>query len=41
MLVASMGEDLKTTVQMLTDDKQQLTSALLNSAQHLSTHQVI
>lgn len=40
MLVASMGEDLKTTVQTLTEDKQQLASALINSAKHLSTHQV-
>lgn len=40
MLVASMGEDLETTVQTLTEDKQQLASALINSAKHLSTHQV-
>ncbi|CAK1543961.1 unnamed protein product [Leptosia nina] len=39
MLVASMGEDLETQVQSLTEDKKHLADALLNSAQHLSTHQ--
>ncbi|CAG9787293.1 unnamed protein product [Diatraea saccharalis] len=41
MLVASMGEDLETQVQSLNEDKKHLANALLNSAQHLSTHQVI
>lgn len=40
MLVASMGEDLETQVQSLNEDKKHLANALLNSAQHLSTHQV-
>ncbi|KAJ8724489.1 hypothetical protein PYW08_015963 [Mythimna loreyi] len=39
MLVASMGEDLETQVQSLNEDKKHLASALLSSAQHLSTHQ--
>lgn len=39
MLVASMGEDLETQVQSLNEDKKHLADALLNSAQHLSTHQ--
>ncbi|XP_037302350.1 golgin-45-like, partial [Manduca sexta] len=39
MLVASMGEDLETQVQSLNEDKKHLANALLNSAQHLSTHQ--
>lgn len=40
MLVASMGEDLEIQVQSLNEDKKHLANALLNSAQHLSTHQV-
>lgn len=40
MLVASMGEDLETQVQSLNEDKKHLANALLNSVQHLSTHQV-
>lgn len=40
MLVASMGEDLETQVHTLNEDKKHLANALLNSAQHLSTHQV-
>ncbi|XP_026330334.1 golgin-45 [Hyposmocoma kahamanoa] len=39
MLVASMGEDLEVQVQSLNEDKKHLANALLNSAQHLSTHQ--
>ncbi|XP_013194069.1 golgin-45 [Amyelois transitella] len=39
MLVASMGEDLEIQVQSLNEDKKHLANALLNSAQHLSTHQ--
>ncbi|XP_050667081.1 golgin-45 [Leptidea sinapis] len=39
MLVASMGEDLEVQVQSLNDDKKHLANALLNSAQHLTTHQ--
>lgn len=39
LLVAAMGEDLETRVHLLTEDKLQLARALLNSAQHLSTHQ--
>lgn len=39
MLVASMGEDLEIQVQSLNEDKKHLADALLNSAQHLSTHQ--
>ncbi|CAG4945602.1 unnamed protein product [Colias eurytheme] len=39
MLVASMGEDLETQVQSLNEDKKHLANALINSAQHLSTHQ--
>lgn len=40
MLVASMGEDLETQVNSLNEDKKHLANALINSAQHLSTHQV-
>ncbi|KPI99971.1 PREDICTED: golgin-45 [Papilio xuthus] len=39
MLVASMGEDLEIQVQSLNEDKKHLANALINSAQHLSTHQ--
>ncbi|XP_041968627.1 golgin-45 isoform X2 [Aricia agestis] len=39
MLVASMGEDLEVQVQSLNEDKKHLADALLNSSQHLSTHQ--
>lgn len=39
MLVASMGEDLETQVNSLNEDKKHLANALINSAQHLSTHQ--
>ncbi|CAH0723820.1 unnamed protein product, partial [Brenthis ino] len=39
MLVASMGEDLEFQVQSLNEDKKHLANALVNSAQHLSTHQ--
>ncbi|XP_028170590.1 golgin-45 [Ostrinia furnacalis] len=39
MLVASMGEDLETQVHTLNEDKKHLANALINSAQHLSTHQ--
>ncbi|XP_043289850.1 golgin-45 isoform X2 [Venturia canescens] len=39
LLVAAVGEDLQTKVHLLTEDKLQLARALLNSAQHLSTHQ--
>ncbi|XP_034828492.1 golgin-45 [Maniola hyperantus] len=39
MLVASMGEDLEFQVHSLNEDKKHLANALVNSAQHLSTHQ--
>lgn len=39
LLVAAVGEDLETRVNLLTEDKLQLSKALLNSAKHLSTHQ--
>ncbi|XP_033323167.2 golgin-45 isoform X1 [Megalopta genalis] len=39
LLVAAVGEDLETKVHLLTEDKLQLARALLNSSQHLSTHQ--
>lgn len=39
LLVAAVGEDLETKVHLLTEDKLQLSRALLNSAQHLNTHQ--
>ncbi|XP_014470513.1 PREDICTED: golgin-45 [Dinoponera quadriceps] len=39
LLVAAVGEDLETRVHLLTEDKLQLARALLNSAQHLTTHQ--
>lgn len=38
LLVAAVGEDLQTRVNVLTEDKLQLARALLNSAQNLSTH---
>ncbi|XP_020281880.1 golgin-45 isoform X2 [Pseudomyrmex gracilis] len=39
LLVAAVGEDLETRVDLLTKDNLQLARALLNSAQSLSTHQ--
>ncbi|XP_071856299.1 golgin-45 isoform X2 [Bombus fervidus] len=39
LLVAAVGEDLETKVHLLTEDKLQLSRALLNSAENLSTHQ--
>lgn len=39
LLVAAVGEDLETRVQHLTQDKLQLARALLNSANHLTSHQ--
>lgn len=39
LLVAAVGEDLETRVNLLTEDKLQLSKALLNSAKYLSTHQ--
>ncbi|XP_060526552.1 golgin-45 [Cylas formicarius] len=39
LLVAAVGEDLETRVQHLTEDKLSLARALLNSANHLTTHQ--
>ena len=39
LLVAAVGEDLESKVHLLTEDKLQLSQALLNSAQNLSTHQ--
>ncbi|XP_008546794.1 golgin-45 [Microplitis demolitor] len=39
LLVAAVGEDLETKVHILTEDKLQLSQALLNSARHLNTHQ--
>lgn len=38
LLVAAVGEDLQTKVNVLTEDKLQLARALLNSAHNLSTH---
>lgn len=38
LLVAAVGEDLQTRVNVLTEDKLQLARALLNSAQNLSSH---
>lgn len=38
LLVAAVGEDLQTRVNVLTEDKLQLARALLNSAHSLSTH---
>ena len=37
--MAAVGEDLETRVQHLTEDKLQLARALLNSANHLTSHQ--
>ncbi|KAJ8971709.1 hypothetical protein NQ317_006011 [Molorchus minor] len=39
LLVAAVGEDLETRVQHLTEDKLALARALLNSANHLTSHQ--
>jgi hypothetical protein len=38
LLVASIGEDLQTRVNVLTEDKLQLARALLNTAENLSSH---
>lgn len=38
LLVAAVGEDLQTRVNVLTEDKLQLARALLNSAHNISTH---
>lgn len=38
LLVAAVGEDLQTKVNVLTEDKLQLARALLNSAHNLSSH---
>lgn len=38
LLVAAVGEDLQTHVNVLTEDKLQLARALLSSAHNLSTH---
>lgn len=38
LLVAAVGEDLQTRVNVLTEDKLQLARALLNSAQNITTH---
>lgn len=40
LLVASVGEDLQTRVNVLTEDKLQLAKALLDTAKNLSTHTV-
>lgn len=39
MLVAAVGEDLESRVQHLTEDKLALARALLNSADHITSHQ--
>ncbi|CAG9772454.1 unnamed protein product [Ceutorhynchus assimilis] len=39
LLVAAVGEDLEARVQHLTEDKLSLARALLNSANHLTSHQ--
>lgn len=39
LLVAAVGEDLESRVQHLTEDKLSLARALLNSANHLTSHQ--
>lgn len=39
LLVAAVGEDLENRVQHLTEDKLSLARALLNSANHLTSHQ--
>jgi hypothetical protein len=41
LLVASIGEDLQTRVNVLTEDKLQLARALLNTAENLSSHTVM
>lgn len=38
LLVAAVGEDLQTRVNVLTEDKLQLARALLSSAHNISTH---
>lgn len=38
LLVAAVGEDLQTRVNVLTEDKLQLARALLNSAHNISSH---
>ncbi|XP_017151583.1 golgin-45-like [Drosophila miranda] len=38
LLVASVGEDLQTRVNLLTEDKLQLARALLDTANNLTTH---
>lgn len=38
LLVAAVGEDLQTRVNVLTEDKLQLARALLSSAHNLSSH---
>lgn len=38
LLVAAVGEDLQTRVNVLTEDKLQLARALLNSAHNITTH---
>lgn len=40
LLVAAVGEDLQTRVNVLTEDKLQLARALLSTAQNLSSHTV-
>lgn len=40
LLVAAVGEDLQTRVNVLTEDKLQLARALLSSAKNLSSHTV-
>lgn len=40
LLVAAVGEDLQTRVNVLTEDKLELARALLNSADNLSSHTV-
>lgn len=39
LLVAAVGEDIETRVQLLTEDKLHLAKRLVNTAQTLSTHQ--
>lgn len=39
LLVAAVGEDIETRVQLLTEDKLHLAKRLLSTAQTLSTHQ--
>lgn len=40
LLVAAVGEDLQTRVNVLTEDKMQLARALMSTAQNLSSHTV-